>query len=120
MVHDLLHFKSILNVFPLKIHEETTPQSSCVLESSTTFDRQKFFHICASRKLFRNPKTLKIRKTRLVFMQESKKLNINKYLHKLQPSIIAIKGTYPTPSKQGKKKTLKFTPYGVNRHLKIP
>ena len=63
VVHDLLHFKSILNVFPLKIREETTPQSSCVLESSTTFDRQKFLHICASRKLFHYPKTLQIRKT---------------------------------------------------------
>ena len=64
MVHDLLHFKSIVNVFRLKpVREETTPQSSCVLESSTTFDRQKFIHICASRKLFRYPKTLQIRKT---------------------------------------------------------
>ena len=63
MVHGLLHFQSILNVFRLRFHEETTPQSSRVLESSTTFDRQKFLHICASRKLFRNPKTLKIRKT---------------------------------------------------------
>ena len=63
MVHDLLHFKSILNVFRLNFREVTTPQSSCVLESSTTFDRQKFLHICASRKLFRYPKTLQIRKT---------------------------------------------------------
>ena len=69
MVHELSHFKSILNVFRLKFREETTPQSSCVLESSTTFDRQKFLHICASRKLFRYPKTLQIRKQ--VFMQES-------------------------------------------------
>ena len=62
MVHDLLHFKSILNVSQLKFREEATPQSSRVLESSTTFDRQKFPHICASRKLFRNPKTLEITK----------------------------------------------------------
>ena len=69
MVHDLLHFKSILNMFRLKFCKETTPQSSCVLESSTTFDRQKFLHICASRKLLRYPKTLQIEKQ--VFMQES-------------------------------------------------
>ena len=62
MVHDLLHFKSILKVSQLKFRQEATPQSSRVLKSSTTFDRQKFLHICASRKLFRNPKTLEITK----------------------------------------------------------
>ena len=63
VVHDLLHFQSILNVFRLRFHEETTPQSLRLLESSTTFDRQKFLHICASRKLIRYPKALQIRKT---------------------------------------------------------
>ena len=54
----------------LNFGEETTPQSSRVLESSTLFDRQKFLHICTSRKLFRSPKTLHI-KERSVYMQES-------------------------------------------------
>ena len=51
MVHDLLHFKSIKNVSQLKFREETT------------FDRQKFLHICASIKHFRNTKTLQLRRT---------------------------------------------------------
>ena len=61
---------AFLNVCQLEFHEETTPQSLSVLESSTTFDRQKFHHICASRKLFHYSKTLQIRKKQ-VFMQES-------------------------------------------------
>ena len=54
-----IYFKCV----SLEFREETTPQSSRVLESST-----KFLHICASRKLFRNPKTLEI--TKKLFMQE--------------------------------------------------
>ena len=69
MVHDLLHFKSILNAFRQTFCEETTPQSSCVLESSTTFDRQKFLLIYASENFFVIPKRFKSEKQ--VFMQES-------------------------------------------------
>ena len=54
----------------LNFGEETTPQSSRILESSTLFDRQKYLHICISRKLFRSRKMLQIRKKQL-FMQES-------------------------------------------------
>ena len=42
----------------LKFREETPPQSSRVLESSTTFDRKQFIHICASSKRFRIFKNL--------------------------------------------------------------
>lgn len=63
VVYGLLHFKSIWNVSQLNFGEETTPQSSRVLESSMLFDRQKFIYICISSKLFRSPKTLQIRKT---------------------------------------------------------
>ena len=70
MVHGLLHFQSILNVFRLRFHEETTPQSSRVLESSTTFDRQKFLHIFVLQENFCViPKRLKSEKQE--FMQES-------------------------------------------------
>lgn len=51
VVYDLLHFKSNWAVSQLKFCEETTPQWLHVLESST-FDRQKFLYICASRKLY--------------------------------------------------------------------
>ena len=62
-VYGLLHLKDIWNVSQLKFGEETTPQSSRVLESSTLFDRQTFLYICTWRKLFRSPKTLQIRQT---------------------------------------------------------
>ena len=69
MVHDLLHFKSILNVFRLKFREETTPQSSRVLESSTTFDRQNSSTFVLQENLFVISKRLKSEKQ--VFMLES-------------------------------------------------
>ena len=34
----------------LNFGEETTPQSSRVLESSTLFDRQEILHICTSKR----------------------------------------------------------------------
>ena len=49
----------------LNFGEETTPQSSRVFESSTLIDRQKFLHICTSRKLSR------FKSEKQVFMQES-------------------------------------------------
>ena len=51
----------------LNFGEETTLQPSRVLESRTLFDKQKFLHICTSRKLFRSPKRIKSDKQ--VFMQ---------------------------------------------------
>ena len=71
VVYGLLHFKSIGNVSQLNFGEETTPQSSRVLESSTLFDRQKlnlstFVH---QENFFVVPKRFKSEKQ--LFMQES-------------------------------------------------
>ena len=52
-----------LNIILVKVERGTAAPLPCVLESSTTFDRQNFLDICASRKLFHYPKMLQIRKT---------------------------------------------------------
>ena len=69
MVHDLLHFKSILNVFRLKFHEEITPQYHVFWKAARHLTGKNSFTFVLQENFFVIPKHFKSEKQ--VFLQES-------------------------------------------------